>query len=151
MPVFSVLKKRRDFVRISKHGNSIPAKTVVVQCAPSDLAVKDGKCRIGYTTTKKIGKAHVRNRCRRRLRAAAALFFAKYAKPDFDYVLIARYSTADADFRDLCRDLCYAIKKVNASFVEKEIAVEDNQISVSDADKILSENDIADAAEHLPL
>ena len=142
MPVFSVLKKRRDFVRICKSGESVPAKSVVVQAAPRMESEKDGKARIGYTTTKKIGKAHVRNRCRRRLRAAAALFFGKYALADFDYVLIARYSTADADFRDLCRDLCYAIKKVNARFTGKEIAVKDNQVSVSDDDKTLSETHI---------
>jgi len=143
MPSFSVLKKRRDFVRISKSGESFASKTVVVQAAPSGLPEKNGKSRIGYTTTKKIGKAFIRNRCRRRLRAAAALFFEKHALPDFDYVLIARYSTAEADFGEMCRDLCYAVKKVNERFWEKKDVAKDNQISVSDANKNVSETDIS--------
>ena len=146
MPSFSVLKKRRDFVRISKSGESFASKTVVVQTAPSGLPEKNGKSRIGYTTTKKIGKAYIRNRCRRRLRAVAALFFAKYAMPDFDYVLIARYSTAQADFNSLCQDLCYAIKKVNSRFLEKEIATQNSDISGDNSDKNVSETLISDNA-----
>lgn len=120
MPSFSVLKKRRDFVRLTKSGESVPTHTLVLQAAPSKLNSPTGEARIGYTTTKKLGKAHIRNRCRRRLRAAAALYFAQNALPDFDYVLIARYSTADADFQKICQDLCYAINKINRKFIPEE-------------------------------
>lgn len=116
MPSFSVLKKRRDFVRLTKHGESISTSSLVLQAAPSDLDTPSANSRIGYTTTKKIGKAHIRNRCRRRLRAAAALFFEQLALPNFDYVLIARYTTANTDFSIICRDLQYAIKKINRRF-----------------------------------
>ncbi len=120
MPSFSVLKKRRDFVRLTKSGESVPTHTLVLQAAPSELAFRTGEARIGYTTTKKLGKAHVRNLCRRRLRAAAALYFAQNALPDFDYVIIARYSTANADFQKICQDLCYALKKINRKFFPEE-------------------------------
>ncbi len=143
MPAFSILKKRRDFVRLTKHGEFVPTKNLVLQAAPSNLQKATGEARIGYTTTKKIGKAHIRNRCRRRLRAAVALFFAQHSLPDFDYVLIARYTTADADFRELCRDLCYALKKVNARFMEKEVATKDNPISISNLDKNVSKTNIS--------
>nr|QJR98244.1 hypothetical protein PlAlph_2490 [uncultured Alphaproteobacteria bacterium] len=120
MPAFSVIKKRRDFVRLTKSGESVPTRTLVLQAAPGKLSPATGEARIGYTTTKKLGKAHIRNRCRRRLRAAAALFFSQYAMPDFDYVLIARYSTAQAPFASICKDLCYALKKANRKFVPEE-------------------------------
>ena len=113
MPSFSVLKKRRDFVKLTKHGVSVATSSLVLQAAPRDLNETTSHPRIGYTTTKKIGKAHTRNRCRRRLRAAAALFFDKYALPNFDYVLIARHTTAEVDFSVICRDLQYALQKIN--------------------------------------
>lgn len=117
MPSFSVLKKRRDFVKITKHGESVATSSLVLQAAPSNLSEPVSHPRIGYTTTKKIGKAHIRNRCRRRLRAAAALFFDKLALPDFDYVLIARYTTADVAFSTICHDLQYALQKINRRFM----------------------------------
>lgn len=136
MPAFSVLKKRRDFVRLTKSGESVPTRTLVLQAAPNKTTSATGEARIGYTTTKKLGKAHIRNRCRRRLRAAAALFFAQFALPDFDYVLIARYTTAEAPFASLCKDLCYAIKKANSRFVpeEPENVTEDNPPAVPAVD-----------------
>ena len=130
MPEFSVLKKRKDFVRLTKSGFSVATKTLVLQAKESGLSVLSGKARVGYTTTKKIGKAHIRNRCRRRLRAAAALMFCDYAMADYDYVLIARYSTEKAEFSKICSDLQYALKKMKANFLEKgqenEEAVEEN-------------------------
>ncbi len=117
MPSFLVLKKRCDFVRLTKYGEHVPTSSLVLQAAPSGLSQPTSCSRIGFTTTRKIGKAHVRNRCRRRLRAAAALFFNQLALPDFDYVLIARYTTADADFSTICRDFQYAIQKINRRFV----------------------------------
>lgn len=136
MPAFSVLKKRRDFVRLTKSGESVPVHTLVLQAAPSGLPVATNEARIGYTTTKKLGKAHIRNRCRRRLRAAAALFFGQYALPDFDYVLIARYSTAAAPFDTICKDLRYALKKINQKFFpqESEDEQQNNPSAVSAVD-----------------
>lgn len=116
MPAFSVLKKRRSFVRLTKGAFCVATRTMVLQAMESEAENLSGKPRIGYTTTKKIGKAHTRNRCRRRLRAAAALLFCKYAIPNFDYVLIARYTTEKAEFEIICEDLVYALKKVKANF-----------------------------------
>ena len=46
--------------------------------------------RIGITATRKIGGAVVRNRAKRRLRAAAQAILPQLGKPGLDYVLIAR-------------------------------------------------------------
>ena len=120
MPEFSVLKKRRSFVRLTKGAFCVAARTLVLQAMESEKENVSGNPRIGYTTTKKIGKAHTRNRCRRRLRAAAALLFAKYAMPGFDYVLVARYTTEKAKFAVICEDLVYALKKARANFVNSD-------------------------------
>ena len=145
MPVFFKLKKRKDFVRAAKSGISIPTRSIVIQAVLRPEETAQG-ARIGYTTTKKIGKAVVRNRCRQRLRgnetrvraclrAAAALCFGKLALPNADYVLIARYSTAGVDFKELCRDLQYGVKKLNRQLNGETACVqEDDQTPVSVAD-----------------
>ena len=103
------LNENRDFRRAYAKGKSRVHRLLVTYVLRNRLGVN----RVGFTATKKIGKAVVRNRCRRRLRAAAALCFGKLALPNADYVLIARYSTAGVDFKELCRDLQYGVKKLN--------------------------------------
>ncbi|MBR1648651.1 MAG: ribonuclease P protein component [Alphaproteobacteria bacterium] len=128
MPGYTVLKKRGDFVRLTRCGDTVSTKTLVVQAIRSNLPKRSRKARVGYTTTKKIGKAHIRNRCRRRLRAAAALWFRKYSMPNFDYAIIARYNTAEADFEELCKDLVYALKKIRRKIrLEDKIRFEERK------------------------
>jgi ribonuclease P protein component len=71
-----------------------------------------GLVRIGFTATKRIGNAVVRNRVRRRLKAAVAEIMPAHAVPGFDYVLIGRAGTADRPYDALCRDLVAALKRL---------------------------------------
>ena len=84
-----ILKKRKDFVRVAAKGVKVATSTLILQAAQS-LSAPEGSCRTGYTTTKKIGKAHVRNRTRRRMRAAVRELFPARARPGVDYVLIGQ-------------------------------------------------------------
>ena len=52
-----ILKKRKDFVRVAAKGVKVATSTLILQAAQS-LSAPEGSCRTGYTTTKKIGKAH---------------------------------------------------------------------------------------------
>ena len=56
--------------------------------------------RVGITVSKKLGKAHVRNRVRRRLREIYRLNEDKFL-PGFDIVVVARSKSVDADFGKL--------------------------------------------------
>ena len=56
----------------------------------------------------------VRNRVRRRLRAAATDVMPGGAAPDTDYVLIGRAATLDRPYADLVRDLEAALKRLGA-------------------------------------
>ena len=59
---------------------------------------------VGFTATKKIGNAVIRNRAKRRLRDAARALLPELGLPGHDYVLIARNSTTAREWTDLLDD-----------------------------------------------
>ena len=81
------LTRRPQFLAAAK-GVSQARGAVVVQ--QLDRADGDPLVRLGFTATRKIGGAVVRNRAKRRMRAAAQAILPQLGKPGFDYVLIAR-------------------------------------------------------------
>jgi ribonuclease P protein component len=56
--------------------------------------------RVGITVGKKLGKAHIRNRLRRRFREVYRLNEEKF-QPGWDMVIVARGKAIDADFSAL--------------------------------------------------
>jgi ribonuclease P protein component len=77
-------------------------------------------CRVGFTTTKKIGNAVVRNRARRRLREAARALAPEFALPGVDYVFLATETTATAPWPDLLDDMKQALVRLAAALRAKE-------------------------------
>jgi ribonuclease P protein component len=110
------LKKRKDFVRAAK-SFKVVTSGLVLQAAFALPKPEDDCCFVGYTTSKKIGKAHIRNFVRRRLRAAVALVLADNALSGIDYVLIGRHNTANLDFAYLTRRLKKALAEINAQIL----------------------------------
>jgi len=74
---------------------------------------------VGYTCTKKIGNAVVRNRARRRLREAARRMVPLYGLPGVDYVFLAREATADAPWDALLDDMKDALLRLAAALERK--------------------------------
>lgn len=66
--------------------------------------------RVGITVSKKLGKAHVRNRTRRRLREVYRLNEEKFSS-GWDIVMVARTKAVDADFSQLVRSCLTLAKK----------------------------------------
>ena len=62
---------------------------------------RNGINRVGITVSKKLGKAVVRNRVRRRLREAYRLQEAQFA-PGWDIVVVARSRCIKGDFPAIC-------------------------------------------------
>lgn len=125
-----ILKKRKDFVRAARGLKSV-TPSLILQAAqslstPVKPVLEDG-CYLGFTATKKLGKAHIRNLVKRRLRAAAAQCFADNALPGMDYVLIGRYNTAEVDFARLKSDMTKALRDIEAQRNGKN-EVSDNRI-----------------------
>jgi ribonuclease P protein component len=112
--ILTSLKKREDYVQIAKTGQSVAAKGLVLQVRKSCINPEDNKVQIGFTVTKKLGNAVVRNKIKRRLRAIASSIIKDYANRSFDYVLIGRKAALERDFNDLKKDLKYALHALNA-------------------------------------
>ena len=98
------LKKRREFT-FARDGVTERRKSVVIQArarAGDDPGAHVGE---GFTATKKIGGAVERNRAKRRLREASRRLLARYGRPGWDYVFIAREATLDAGWSRLLDDM----------------------------------------------
>ncbi|MCA1554265.1 MAG: ribonuclease P protein component, partial [Chloroflexi bacterium] len=85
------LKDNEAFQRVYRVGQSWSTPLLILRASPNDLP----HSRIGYSTSKRLGKAVVRNRVKRRLREATRARAATLAQ-GWDLVLIARQPSRDA-------------------------------------------------------
>ena len=109
MTEWSILKNRRDFQHIARHGDKWVTPSFIVQA----MAGKGDKPEFGFTVSKKVGNAVVRNRAKRRLREVVRLGLANEAKPGWRYVLIARYRDHEVAFTRLVKDARWALSKLH--------------------------------------
>lgn len=107
------LKRRAEFLRI-RGGARWATPAFVLEAKPHpDRVVMGEEPRFGFTVTKKLGKAVLRNRIRRRLRAMVAALSQASARQGYDYVLIAREPAATRSFEDLKKELEHAFHRVH--------------------------------------
>lgn len=107
------LKTRADFLRVAAGRRRAARPGLVLQAAPRPPGAGAAeKVRVGFTASRKVGNAVVRNRAKRRLRAAAAEILARDGRPGTDYVLIARAGTGERRYADLVADLAGALRQV---------------------------------------
>lgn len=107
------LKKRADFLRAARGIRRVEGAITLETCATPDTETAGTKVRIGFTASKKIGNAVVRNRAKRRLRAAARELLPLLGRPGHDYVLVARGTTVARPFPALLSDITTALKSAH--------------------------------------
>jgi ribonuclease P protein component len=109
----TTLKKRSEFLWV-RGGRRWSAAAFVLEARvrqkPESAALP---ARFGYTVSKKVGGAVVRNRVRRRLRALTAALAPAQVQPGFDYVIIARTVAIERAFADLKADLDQALLRIH--------------------------------------
>lgn len=108
------LKHRKDFVLSNKFAKKIFSKNFIIQKYTNSDSI-DLNLKFGFTATKKIGNAVVRNRAKRRMRALVS----RFVKEDinfFDnkssYVLVAKSSLNKALFINLYFEMQECLNKL---------------------------------------
>jgi ribonuclease P protein component len=102
------LTRRAEFLRVAAKGRKAPMPGLVLQALKRG---DDAPARLGFTVTKKVGNAVIRNRTRRRLKEAARLLLREQPVAGADLVLIGRDATRSRDFNTLQEDLRRALAK----------------------------------------
>jgi ribonuclease P protein component len=105
MPTFLIEAKMREAPRdrVDEPVTSVARKRETAGSGP----------RFGFTITKKIGGAVQRNRMRRRLKDAVGRLQSEFAKPGYDYVIVARGRSLDCPFDALVADVRSALVRVH--------------------------------------
>ncbi|MBV9152073.1 MAG: ribonuclease P protein component [Alphaproteobacteria bacterium] len=125
------LKTRADFVRIAAGRSRAVRQSFVLQAAPRPSADDNrGTLRVGFTASRKVGNAVVRNRAKRRLRAIAATVLPSKGRPGMDYVLVALATPRERPYAQLVADLEAALRQL-----DRQKAGERPRVSASAAEE----------------
>jgi len=115
------LPNRQDFLRVQA-GRRCAMPGFVLQAAPVPVDLSLPVLRVGFTVSRKVGNAVVRNRVRRRLREVARLVMPDQASAALDYVLVGRQGALERDFAKLQQELVEALKRLKALAPSSSVA-----------------------------
>lgn len=97
LPSAQRLKRTRDFTSVREQGRSWTGRCLILATRPRPDAAQP---HAGFTTTKRIGNAVVRNKVRRRLRMIVRECFPSI-RLTHDFVTIAKYPAVKAEYAEL--------------------------------------------------
>lgn len=102
------VRENARFQEIRRKGQSYSNQMLVLCVLKNDQE----NSRFGFSISKRIGNAVVRNRIKRRLREAMRLRIAE-VKPGWDLVFIARYAIRRADYHEMDATCARLIRRAN--------------------------------------
>lgn len=103
------LRSPRDFRQAYKNGKSVVNAYLVLYYRRNKE--NNNNFRIGFTVSKKIGSAVVRNRVKRRLKEICRLNENIFSL-GYDYVFVARVRMKDASYKTMEKSLLNLVKKI---------------------------------------
>jgi ribonuclease P protein component len=103
------LKRSRDFVRARRLGRSAGTSLLALYV----LRTRTPDLRIGFSVSKKVGRAVQRNRVKRLMREAVRPYLFDL-RPSQDLVFIARPPAADASLEQMTESTLYVLHKLGA-------------------------------------
>lgn len=101
------LKLNREFRRVFARGRSKATGRLVLYWWQK----REGDFRVGFSVSKKVGNAVVRNRLKRQLRACLAQYQDILAEHSVDFVFVCRPAAARSSFADLNEDVVRLLRK----------------------------------------
>ncbi len=102
------LTKRKEFGYVYKHGKYAYNECLTLIYVPSKLK----NIRIGFSISKKIGKAVIRNKLKRQLREIVRVQLDNL-KPNFNYIFVAKPELATLTYEQIESNVLDVIKKAN--------------------------------------
>ena len=102
------LKKKYQFNYTFKNAQSCGSRHLVICYTPSN----NKNIKIGLAVTKKVGKAFMRNKIKRRIRSAIAPMLTSL-KQKYNLIIVARPNIVEAQFTQIESELNYLVKKAN--------------------------------------
>ena len=112
---YSCALKLNHIFRRLYHSSGATNGYLVLYAKPNRLGIN----RVGITVSKKLGKAHIRNRTRRRIREVYRLNEEKF-QSGWDIVVVARTKAVDAPFDKLVKSYLNLAKKAGILLEEAE-------------------------------
>jgi ribonuclease P protein component len=112
LPESKRIRRSSEFRAIYESGVRMTSRYFAAFCLP--LQGPAQACRFGFTVPRSVGKAVVRNRLKRRMRAAVASQLDRISG-NYAIVFNPRRSVLDAPFEDLCREVGRVIARCNES------------------------------------
>lgn len=103
------LKRTRDFARVRRHGRSAHSAVAVLYVLPT----RSDDVRVGFSVSKRVGKATVRNRVKRLFREAARKDLARVRRGQ-DLVFIARAPAAGASYTEVAAAVDWLLARAGA-------------------------------------
>ncbi len=103
---FISIKNNRDFMFMYKRARSLCADCLVLYVRKN----KTEDLKLGITVTKKVGKAVIRNRIRRRIKEVFSEF-SEVIPPCYDVVVVARGKAACVSYQELRSAMKYLLIK----------------------------------------
>ena len=104
-----------DFTRVRRQGRAVPHPLVLVTWMSTGAPIT----RFGFSVSKRVGNAVVRNRVKRRIREAARALYPEF-RAGYDIVLIARTAAAKASEPELAGALASLLDRARLRIVPVE-------------------------------
>ena len=103
------LKRRKDFSKTYKRGKSLPAQSVVLCYRKNSTA----DFRVGFTVSKKVGNAVVRNKVRRRMKEVARLHSDRFPA-GYDCIFVARRSADKRSYDQVKKEMLFLLSRISS-------------------------------------
>jgi ribonuclease P protein component len=100
------LTRSRDIVRVRRFGRSAGSPLLALYVLPG----RNPLVRVGFSVSKKVGKATVRNQVKRRLREAVRPHLPA-VRPGYDLLFVARPAAAGATFEQIGESVEYLVRR----------------------------------------
>ncbi len=102
-----MIKKDEDYRRVYRKKNSISNKNIIMYVMKTNTK----ETRVGISVSKKIGKAVVRNKIKRRIKESYRVEYSHKVKDGYDIIFLARGPIVDIEYNEIKKAIYNVLKR----------------------------------------